>query len=131
MAGLLVIDGVRVDHVESGGVGDAPELGTDLEVRAFVSLGDLDPADVDVQVVYGRVDEADRITRSSMLQLGHAQDYEAGRHRYEGHVRLESTGPFGYTVRILPRHARLAHPSELGLMAEPPETEAPVSGDLR
>ena len=33
--------GVRVDHVECLGVGDAPELGSGLTVRAFVSLGEL------------------------------------------------------------------------------------------
>jgi starch phosphorylase len=124
-------DAVRVDHVESGVVGDAPEQGTELELRAFVSLGELKPADVDVQVAYGRVDEADRLTDVSTLVLQHAHDYEAGRYRYEGHVRLERTGPFGYTVRILPRHERLAHSSELGLVAEPPETEGHTSGDLR
>ncbi|HET8969454.1 MAG TPA: alpha-glucan family phosphorylase, partial [Candidatus Nanopelagicales bacterium] len=31
---------VRVDHVESSGVADAPEVGSTLDVRAFVSLGD-------------------------------------------------------------------------------------------
>ena len=38
---------VRVDHVEAAGVGDAPEVGSTLEVRAFVSLGELSPDDVD------------------------------------------------------------------------------------
>ena len=32
---------VRVEHVESSGVGDSPEVGATLTVRAFVSLGDL------------------------------------------------------------------------------------------
>ena len=49
--------GVRVDHVEASGVGDVPEVGSTLELRAFVSLGDLTPDDVDVQVVHGRVDD--------------------------------------------------------------------------
>ena len=35
--------GVRVEHVESSGVGDAPEVGDTLSVRAFVALGDLSP----------------------------------------------------------------------------------------
>ena len=34
---------VRVDHVESSGVSEAPEVGATLTVRAFVSLGDLEP----------------------------------------------------------------------------------------
>jgi len=32
---------VAIDHVESSGVTDAPEVGETLEVRAFVSLGGL------------------------------------------------------------------------------------------
>jgi len=46
---------VHVDHVESFGVADSPEIGGDVEVHAFVALGDLTPDDVDVQVVQGRV----------------------------------------------------------------------------
>ena len=46
--------GVRVDHVESSGVSDSPQVGDRLHVRAFVSLGELSPDDVEVQVVHGR-----------------------------------------------------------------------------
>ncbi len=53
--------GVRVEHVESSGVGDAPEIGTALTVRAFVSLGELDPADVDVQLVHGVINSEDEL----------------------------------------------------------------------
>ncbi len=45
---------VTIDHVESSGVSDAPEIGTCSRSRAFVSLGELSPDDVDVQVVHGR-----------------------------------------------------------------------------
>jgi starch phosphorylase len=30
---------------------------------------------------------------------------------------LDRPGPFGYTVRVLPRHDGLASPAELGLVA--------------
>ena len=33
---------------------------------------------------------------------------------------LTATGPFGYTVRVLPRNPHLAHPAELGRIALPP-----------
>ncbi|GAB7190465.1 glycosyltransferase family 1 protein [Kineococcus sp. NUM-3379] len=107
---------VRVDHVESTGVGDYPQVGDVIEVRGFVSLGDLDPADVQVEVVHGRVSESDELTVAGVVALEHAEAYEAGRHRYEGRLTLRQTGPFGYTVRILPRHAGLASPAELGLV---------------
>ena len=108
--------GVRVDHVESGGVGDSPQVGDEVSVRAFVSLGSLSPDDVEVQLVYGKVSPSDTLTETATAPLHHAEAYEADRHRYEGSVRLRRTGPFGYTVRVLPRSERLATPAELGLV---------------
>ena len=55
--------GVRVDHVDSSGVGDIPEVGATMSVHAFVSLGDLAPEDVDVQAVHGRVARGGRPRR--------------------------------------------------------------------
>jgi glycogen phosphorylase len=111
--------GVSIDHVESSGVSDAPQLGESLDVRAFVSLGDLDPSDVDVQVVHGRIRHEDDLTDTTVASLAHAETYEAGRHRFEGPVKLATTGPFGYTVRVLPRNEHLASPAELGRVRLP------------
>ena len=110
---------VNVDHVEASGVGDSPEIGNALTVRAFVSLGDLAPGDVEVQVVHGRAGEDDQLSDTVSMPLTHAEAYEGGRHRYEGEVKLERTGPFGYTVRMLPSHPLLANPAELGLVRHP------------
>ncbi len=111
--------GVRIDHVESDHVSDSPELGSTISLRAFVSLGGLRPEDVDVQVLHGRVDTTDRIVDGVAESLTLAESYEAGRHRYEGDMELDLTGPFGYTVRVLPKHPQLASPAELGLIAHP------------
>ncbi|APU19278.1 alpha-glucan family phosphorylase [Actinoalloteichus sp. GBA129-24] len=87
----------------------APSLGTPATVRARVELGGLDPAEVDVQAVVGRADEAgelsDVVTRS-MDHLG-GVDYRA-------EVPLPHAGPSGYTVRVLPRHRLLSTPAEFG-----------------
>jgi starch phosphorylase len=123
---------VRVEHVEVGGAADAPELGSTLALRVHVSLDGLDPADVDVQVVSGRVDDADRITDATAVSLKAADRADLdGRWRYEGPLELGRTGPFGYTVRILPAHRLLASGAELGLIAVPPETPGMDSGLLR
>jgi glycogen phosphorylase len=122
---------VRVDHVETTGVADAPEVGSTLEVRAFISLGELSPQDVAVQVVYGRVDENDQIAGSSVVTLHHEEAYEGGRHRYVGSITLERPGPFGYTARVVPHHRLVANDAELGLAALPAESAGMDSGDLR
>jgi glycogen phosphorylase len=107
---------VRVDHVESGGVGDSPELGDVLHVAAYVSLGPLAPGDVDVQVVHGRVSEADDLTDTAEQSLEVTETYEDGRYQFSGDVVLRRTGAFGYTVRVLPRHAGQASEAETALV---------------
>ncbi|HEX7538138.1 MAG TPA: alpha-glucan family phosphorylase [Dermatophilaceae bacterium] len=109
--------GVRVDHVESSGVSDSPQVGDILHVRAFVSLGDLAPDEVEVQVVHGRVSLSDELRDIETAPLTFAESYEGGRHRFEGDLVPTRTGAFGYTVRILPTHPAMANPAELGLVA--------------
>ncbi len=106
---------LRVEHVESHGVGDAVLLGTPITVRAYVSLADLRADDVVVQVVYGRVDADDRILRPGHAVLAPVEQYEGNRWQYQITMTLDQNGPFGYTVRILPAHIGLASPEELGL----------------
>ena len=108
---------VRVEHVESSGVGDAPEVGSALAVRAFVALGELSPADVEVQLVHGPADAEDRLTSASTTVLEVAESYDGSRHRFDGSVLLDRPGPFGYTVRVVPRNAHLASVAELGVVA--------------
>ncbi len=111
--------GVRVEHVESSGIGDAPEIGTVLSVRAFVSLGDLAPEDVDVQLVHGVIDSEDTLVASATETLTPVEGYQGGRHRFDGSLALNRSGAFGYTVRVVPRHDLLASPAELGVIALP------------
>jgi starch phosphorylase len=109
--------GVRVDHVESSGLLDSPQVGDVLHVKAFVSLGDLAPDEVHVQVVYGRVSESDELRDVETAPLVFAESYEGGRHRFESDLVATRTGAFGYTVRILPKHRAMASGAELGLVA--------------
>jgi starch phosphorylase len=108
--------GVRVAHVETSGVGDTPEVGTVLEVRASVDLAGLRPEDVTVQAVYGRVDEADELRTPRYAELKASGTGDDGLPRFEGSVPLERAGAFGYTVRVLPHNDRLPGDADLGLL---------------
>jgi starch phosphorylase len=109
--------GVHVDHVETEGLADAPELGGGMDVRVFVSLGSLSPQDVRVELVHGRVRKDDSLVDTTSVALSLGETYEGGRYRFDGHVVLDRAGSFGYTVRILPEHPDLASPAELGLVS--------------
>ncbi|MET9421484.1 MULTISPECIES: alpha-glucan family phosphorylase [unclassified Streptomyces] len=128
---------VAVDHVEAvdqdaaaGQVASAG-LGSTLTLRVQAALGELQPDDVEVQVVAGRVDSDDAIrdAQSFPLKPASGPDLE-GRWVYEGPLALDRTGPFGYTVRILPAHRLLPAGSDLGLVAVPTETAGEDAGVL-
>jgi starch phosphorylase len=109
---------VRVPHVESDSVGDTPEVGSTIAVRATVDLGKLSPEDVVVQAVYGRVDEHDVLHRPVYIPLAFGGQGDDGLLRFEGEVPLARAGSYGYTVRVLPHHDLLPTDAELGLLAE-------------
>ncbi|WP_432149657.1 alpha-glucan family phosphorylase [Streptomyces sp. bgisy029] len=125
---------VSVDHVESvsGTVaGGAAELGATLSLRVRIALGGLDPDDVEVQVVAGRVDSADAIADAQVFPLKPAGGHDLeDRWLYEGPLALDRTGPYGYTVRVLPSHELLASGAELGLVAVPNEATGEGAGVL-
>jgi starch phosphorylase len=122
--------GVRVELVETDDGEQSP--GSKLTVRAGVALGELSPEDVTVEVVYGRAGDddeiADPVRGGLMLEAQPGPDSVAW---YCGEAVLGRPGPFGYTVRVLPRHPLLHGPAEMGLVCVPVATAGMVSGDLR
>ena len=109
----------------------APSLGGILRVRALIQLGRLQPSDLEIQTVFGRVDENDQLREIETRALTQVGVDDMGRNRYEGTISLSRSGPFGYTVRAVPTHPNLSSPAELGLATLPIVTEGPVHGDLR
>ncbi|RLZ03188.1 DUF3417 domain-containing protein [Kocuria tytonicola] len=107
---------VHVEHVDAQGVHQEPQIGDELRVNAYVRLGTLSPEDVTVQVGYGRVSESDHLHERSSAELAPAQDLGEGRHLFSGPLTVDRSGPFGYTVRVLPRSSELADPAELALV---------------
>jgi glycogen phosphorylase len=128
--------GVAIEHVEALDGDQGP--GGKLVVRASVRLGELTPDDVSVEAVYGRVggddDEIlDPDCRALALEGLPGEDGvpSAGVARYAGEAELGRPGPFGYTVRVVPRHRLLASSAELGLVTLPEVPAGMTTGDLR
>ncbi len=115
---------VAVEHIESTGVGESPELGQTLALRVTVDLGELTPDDVVVEVLYGAVDADDRLVTPARAELSLAEVSADDGARYDGALTLGRTGAFGYTVRVLPRHPLLANSAEMNLVALPPSSGA-------
>jgi starch phosphorylase len=121
---------VRIELVETDDGEQCP--GARLTVRAGVALGQLTPDDVCVEALYGRAGDDDEIADPVRAEL--ALEGQPGADSvawYGGEAVLGKPGPFGYTVRVLPRHPLLSAPAELGLVTVPGTPTGMVSGDLR
>ncbi|MGH3866600.1 MAG: alpha-glucan family phosphorylase [Pseudonocardiaceae bacterium] len=107
---------VRVAQVDASGLPDIPELGSEMTVRAAVTLAGLQPRDVDVQAVVGRVDDRDELRDPLVVAMAPVGGADGEGQRFEAIVRLPHAGLLGYIVRVLPRHPLMATPAEFGLL---------------
>jgi starch phosphorylase len=110
---------VSVTGVDASGLPDTPVVGAPMTVRATVVLAGLDPSDVAVEAVIGRVDENDELSGTATVPMKHVGDAGNGSggaagERFEAAVQLPHAGLTGYTVRVLPSNPLLASPGELG-----------------
>lgn len=111
---------VRVDSVDVDGATQHAKTGETLTVTARVRLGDLTPEDVTAELIHGHTDSDGRLDRTRHVnELAPQAVSPDGLVTFVGSLRLTQTGSFGYTVRIVPRHAQLISPVELGLVALP------------
>jgi len=108
--------GVHVEHVDSSGVSESPQIGDTLTVNSYVALDGLTPEEVRVTAAYGRAGHDDRIKDPRSVDLDPVEDLGGGRWLFRGTIPVDRSGAFGYTVRIFPRHEGLASSAELGLV---------------
>ncbi|HWI13776.1 MAG TPA: alpha-glucan family phosphorylase [Burkholderiales bacterium] len=107
------------DRVHLARIDDAPRrmpYGGSLELAVAVELGGLDPADVAVEVLFGRPGAwyGERVRNLRMEHVG----AEAGgtAHRYRLNLTPDLCGKLEYRIRAYPHHGLLTHPFEMGLM---------------
>ena len=87
--------------------------GEQRSIRATVELGGLDPAEVTVQALHGPIDSSGSFVGTPApvtLQPG-------GNSLFEGSYVVDEAGPYGVTVRAIPKHDDLINPMEMGLVA--------------
>ena len=107
--------GVHVDQVE---LDDAlADLGTARTVEAVVSLGQLSPDDVQVQLIHGPSGQGEELSSPTIVSMEPAGAADDNHLRYRGSFTCDTAGRYGVTVRIVPAHPDLVSPVELGRIA--------------
>ena len=106
---------IRVENVEAE-VPAKLKVGADLQVRAQVYLGTLEPKDVTVQLYYGPLDTRGEIPKGEVMAMKCVESHENGGHVFVGSIPCRTSGRHGYALRILPHHEDLSNPYEPGLI---------------
>jgi starch phosphorylase len=107
--------GVQIVRVETK-LPPATRVGAELEVRAWVRTGQLLPADLAVQVYIGKVDADRQIVNATTIPMAPEGEPGADGHLFTVCIPCRTSGTHGFTVRVIPHHADLAHPHATGLI---------------
>ncbi len=98
-------DQVAIKRVETSG--EQLRVGDDLEVHAWVNLGQLSPDEVKVQLYYGRLDTEGMIAEGEavdMIPVGNSDD---GTYEFSVTLAYDDSGERGLSVRVMPDHPYL------------------------
>ncbi len=106
---------VHVDHLDLPE--SVTELGTERTVEAIMSLGELGPGDVEVQLIHGPVGQGGELAEVTIVPMTEAGPADDGHLRYTGAFTCNQAGRYGATVRVVPHHDGLVTPVELGLIS--------------
>ena len=94
------------------------DLGATRRAIAGVSLGDLGPEEVAVELIHGAVTAGDEISRPQLVRMKLQGDGpDAGTTLWKGSFVCDVAGRHGFTVRVVPSHPHLDQPAEMGCVA--------------
>ncbi len=96
------------------------KIGESIKIEVEVSLGELDPGDISVDIYYGNISPSadDRLNDSAIEHLSDVTSagVGVGKYMFSGYFTCRSTGNFGYKIRITPSHPLMIDPYEMGLV---------------
>ncbi len=88
-----------------------------IKLRAKVELGEIQPAEVKVQVYLKQeVQDMRQENRYEVVEMTRKKTQEDNSYLYEAVITPSNSGNYKYTIRVLPSHKKLFNLAELGLV---------------
>ena len=108
---------IKFNSVNFSGNNEELKIGSSYKVSAEISIQNLTNNDVEVHIYYGKLDDAYLANENSyeIMKCINCDD-NSDTYKYEGSITADSTGEFGFTLRILPKHPLLINQFELGVI---------------
>ena len=76
-------------------------------IQVKIHLGALKPEDISPEIYFGRINEHREIYDGEAIPLDFVSSDEKGDALFTGNIRLDSSGRFGFSARVLPHRKRL------------------------
>jgi starch phosphorylase len=107
---------IRIQDVKlDDGAAEIP-VGKAMSIRASISLGQLKPEDVWVDLYYGPMGPDGDLIRSLTEPMTSDGSVGENGYAYRATVDFRESGKFGYMLRVMPKHALLVHAADMGLV---------------
>jgi glycogen phosphorylase len=97
----------------------APEdinVNQSISVKSLITLGNLEPHDVQVELYKGAIDTNGKITNADTAVMTYQGQDNAGNSLYTSEIAYSASGLQGLSLRVLPHNPHLSNPYELGLI---------------
>jgi len=108
---------VAVLSVDIDTTASVTDLGDTKHATVEVSLGDLRPDEVEVQLLHGPLSTGDEMASWQAVGMVPEGDAGPGMSVWEGSFVCDTAGRHGFTVRVVPSHPDLTVPAEMGCIA--------------
>ena len=93
------------------------DAGNNIEVKCKVQLPNISPENVEVQVYYGKIEENGVVDDITIIPMKmQSSDEENKIYEYIAKVNLKNGGNYGYTFRVMPKHAMILDSENLNLV---------------
>ena len=92
------------------------KVGMRVPLRAAVTLGELTPEDVRVEIYAGRLNAQREFAQTEVYPLELDGRNGDGTYHFVGTFTCAAAGSHGYTLRVVPSHPDLQNPLEMGLV---------------
>ena len=108
---------IRIDRVSTEGPDSQTiKVGDQLQVKAQIQLGALNPTDVAVELYHGSLDSDGMIVDGQAVPMLIAQSKGKGIFVFAGAISCHTSGRQGFALRVVPEHEDLDNPLNMGLI---------------
>ncbi|MCX6827047.1 MAG: alpha-glucan family phosphorylase, partial [candidate division Zixibacteria bacterium] len=105
-------DQINIDNIETPAFENSPKVGDKIPVTLKVTLGDLKPDDLIIEIIGGNLNSLEQMNNYESVvaeKLGVDATLPRGQYLYKAEVVCKESGRFGIAARVMPRNPNLIH----------------------